>query len=280
MKKSVTKAREKFITSSNRADYFEVHDDKYYYHDNYICLSLPIIESTIAVKDNGYNFIASVMHKTAQSCTISLDLPTLAELKSYRKTWAEFNKANSIKLPKSAFIYQWADGIALKLDFLILIMEMVPDLVLMAEKADHNIYGYSKSCGAEIVICPVKVPKQLWKISDVHSFDTWREAHKTEPAAVPEAPEDQAPAEEITAPAPEEITAAPEDQAAPAEDQTPAEPAPAPAEPERPKAKRRAAPDWVGKTMTAYPKKPKKPDWIGRKMVITIGERYARPAGA
>lgn len=106
-------------------------------------------------------------------------------------------------------------------------------------------------------------------------------------------PENESPAEEITAPeAPEdqipaeEITAAPEDQAAPAEDQTPTEPAepaapaPAPAEHERPKAKRRAAPDWVGKTMTAYPRKPKKPEWIGRKMVITIGERYARPAGA
>lgn len=74
----------------------------------------------------------------------------------------------------------------------------------------------------------------------------------------------------------EEITAVPEDQT-PTE---PAEPAPAPAEPARHKAKRRAAPDWVGKTMTAYPKKPKKPDWIGRKMVITIGERCARPAGA
>jgi hypothetical protein len=275
MKKSVTKAREKFITSSNRADYFEVHDDKYYYHDNYICLSLPIIESTIAVKDNGYNFIASVMHKTAQSCTISLDLPTLTELKSYRKTWAEFNKANGIKLPKSAFIYQWADGIALKLDFLILIMEMVPDLVLMAEKADHNIYGYSKSCGAEIVICPVRVPKQLWKISDVHSYDTWRETHKTAPAAVPEVIQPEAPAEPAPTP-PEEITAAPEDQT-PAE---PAAPAPVPAEHERPKAKRRTAPDWVGKTMTAYPRKPKKPEWIGRKMIITIGERCARPAGA
>lgn len=84
--------------------------------------------------------------------------------------------------------------------------------------------------------------------------------------------EDQTPAEEITA--------APEDQAAPAEDQTPAAPAPASAEPERPKAKRHAAPAWVGKTMTAYPKKPKKPEWIGRKMIITIGERCARPAGA
>ena len=81
-------------------------------------------------------------------------------------------------------------------------------------------------------------------------------------------PENESPAEEITA--------APEDQT-PTE---PAEPAPAPTKPERPKAKRRAAPDWVGKTMTAYPRKPKKPDWIGRKMVITIGERYARPAGA
>lgn len=69
----------------------------------------------------------------------------------------------------------------------------------------------------------------------------------------------------------EEITATPE---------APAEPAPAPAEPARHKAKRRAAPDWVGKTMTAYPKPPKKPDWIGRKMIITIGERCARPAGA
>ena len=76
-------------------------------------------------------------------------------------------------------------------------------------------------------------------------------------------PENESPAEEITA--------APEDQT-PTE---PAEPAPAPR-----KAKRRAAPDWVGKTMTAYPKKPKKPEWIGRKMVITIGERCARPAGA
>lgn len=66
---------------------------------------------------------------------------------------------------------------------------------------------------------------------------------------------------------------------APAEP-APEAPAPAPAQNERPKAKRRAAPDWVGKTMTAYPKKPKKPDWIGRKMVITIGERCARPAGA
>lgn len=72
--------------------------------------------------------------------------------------------------------------------------------------------------------------------------------------------EDQTPAKEITAPAPE-------DQAAPAE-------------PTRPKAKRRAAAPWIGKPMTAYPKKPKKPDWIGRKMVITIGERSARPAGA
>lgn len=61
---------------------------------------------------------------------------------------------------------------------------------------------------------------------------------------------------------------------------TPAAPAPAPAEPARPKAKRRAAPPWVGRQMTAYPKKPKKPDWIGRKMIITIGERSARPAGA
>lgn len=75
---------------------------------------------------------------------------------------------------------------------------------------------------------------------------------------------------------PEEITAVTEDQT-PTE---PAAPAPAPAEPARHKAKRRAAPEWLGKTMTAYPKKPKKPDWIGRKMVITIGERYARPAGA
>lgn len=76
---------------------------------------------------------------------------------------------------------------------------------------------------------------------------------------------------------PEEITAAP------AEDQTPtkpAAPAPVPTEPERPKAKRRAAPEWLGRQMTAYPKKTKKPDWIGRKMIITIGERYARPAGA
>ncbi len=81
-------------------------------------------------------------------------------------------------------------------------------------------------------------------------------------------PENESPAEEITA--------APEDQT-PTE---PAAPAPAPTKPERPKAKRRAAPDWVGKTMTAYPKPPKKPEWIGRKMVITIGERCARPAGA
>lgn len=80
-------------------------------------------------------------------------------------------------------------------------------------------------------------------------------------------PEDQT----LEEPAPEEITAAPEDQTP----EEPAAPAPAPR-----KAKRRAAPDWVGKTMTAYPRKPKKPDWIGRKMVITIGERCARPAGA
>lgn len=71
--------------------------------------------------------------------------------------------------------------------------------------------------------------------------------------------EDQTPAEEITAPA---------------------EPAPVPAVNERPKAKRRAAAPWIGKPMTAYPKKPKKPEWLGRKMVITIGERSARPAGA
>ncbi len=63
--------------------------------------------------------------------------------------------------------------------------------------------------------------------------------------------------------------------------EAPAEPAPeapAPAQNERPKAKRRAAPDWVGRQMTAYPKKPKKPDFVGRKMIITIGERSARPA--
>ena len=83
------------------------------------------------------------------------------------------------------------------------------------------------------------------------------------PAAAPEAVKPEAPAEIST----ENIPAV--------EDQITAAPAPAPR-----KAKRRAAPDWVGKTMTAYPKPPKKPDWIGKKMVITIGERAARPAGA
>lgn len=52
--------------------------------------------------------------------------------------------------------------------------------------------------------------------------------------------------------------------------------------------KRHAAPSWVGVKMTAYPRdtkaaaseppKSKKPDFVGRKMVITIGERSARPA--
>ena len=240
MKKNVTKAREKFINSCSPAERFEVHGDKYYYADNYLCLSLPIIESTITVNDNGYHTLFDIINGSAKRCCTPLALPTLAELKSYRKTWAEFNKCNKIDLKKSQFIYQWADGIALKLDFMILIMEMIPDLVLMAEKANRIIYGYSKSCGAEVAVCPVRVHPDHQKITDIHSFDEWKEARQAvnnhSPAEVPEAPAE---------PAPE---------------------APAP------------APDWVGKTMTAYPKKPKKPDFVGRKMIITIGERSARPA--
>ena len=68
---------------------------------------------------------------------------------------------------------------------------------------------------------------------------------------------------------PEEITPA-EAPEVPAE---PAPEAPAPAQTERTKAKRRAAPEWVGRQMTAYPKKKKRPDFVGRKMIITIGER-------
>lgn len=86
-------------------------------------------------------------------------------------------------------------------------------------------------------------------------------------------------------PAPEPI---PEPQPEPA-DPTPEQPAP-----ERRRARRRKNPDWIGKTLTAWerrpkdpqpqpepaaPTKPARPDWIGRKMVITIGERSARPAG-
>lgn len=107
-------------------------------------------------------------------------------------------------------------------------------------------------------------------------YETMRQFMQLPEFSAPEPPapdpdgstEDQAPAEEITA--------APEDQAP----EEPAAPAPEAPAPERPKAKRRAAAPWVGKTMTAYPKKPKKPEWLGRKMVITIGERSARPAGA
>lgn len=96
------------------------------------------------------------------------------------------------------------------------------------------------------------------------------------PEIVPEEIQPEAPAPASEDIQPEEITA-------------PAEPAPAPAEPARPKARRRKNPDWIGKTLTAWERKPKpaaeppkpaRPDWIGRKMVITIGERSARPAGA
>lgn len=105
------------------------------------------------------------------------------------------------------------------------------------------------------------------------------------PAAAPEAVKPEAP--EAVKPA--EISAAVDNTAAeivPAA--APAETTPAPR-----KATRRAAPDFVGKTMTAYPRKPKAPEapkskpknkrrnpaeFVGRKMVITIGERAARPA--
>lgn len=83
------------------------------------------------------------------------------------------------------------------------------------------------------------------------------------PAAAPEAVKPEAPAE---------ISAAAVDNTA-AEINAENIPAAAPR-----KATRRAAPEWVGKQMTAYPRKPKKPEWVGRKMVITIGERAARPA--
>lgn len=84
-------------------------------------------------------------------------------------------------------------------------------------------------------------------------------------AVKPEAPEAVKPAEIVPAAAPAETTPAPR------------------------KATRRAAPDWIGKPMTAYPCKPKAPEapkskrrnpaeFVGRKMVITIGERAARPA--
>lgn len=96
------------------------------------------------------------------------------------------------------------------------------------------------------------------------------------PAAAPEAvkPAEIVPAEKISA---ENIPAAPA-----------AEIRPAPR-----KATRRAAPDWIGKPMTAYPRKPKAPEapkskpkskrrnpaeFVGKKMIITIGERAARPA--
>ena len=59
-------------------------------------------------------------------------------------------------------------------------------------------------------------------------------------------------------------------------------------EPPTNRPKRHTAPSWVGVKMTAYPREtkaaaseppaPKKPDFVGRKMVITIGERSARPA--
>ena len=59
-------------------------------------------------------------------------------------------------------------------------------------------------------------------------------------------------------------------------------------EPPTNRPKRHAAPSWVGVKMTAYPRetkaaapeppKPQKPDFVGRKMIITIGERSARPA--
>lgn len=88
-------------------------------------------------------------------------------------------------------------------------------------------------------------------------------------AVKPEAPEAVKPAEIVPAAAPAETTPAPR------------------------KATRRAAPDFVGKSMIAYPRKPKAPEapkskpkskrrspaeFVGKKMIITIGERAARPA--
>lgn len=95
---------------------------------------------------------------------------------------------------------------------------------------------------------------------------------------------------EISAAAPEAVKPeAPAEISAAAVDNTAAEIVPA-AAPR--KATRRAAPDFVGKTMTAYPRKPKAPEakskpkskrrnpaeFVGKKMIITIGERAARPA--
>lgn len=105
------------------------------------------------------------------------------------------------------------------------------------------------------------------------------------PAAAPETVKPEAP--EAVKPA--EISAAVDNTAAeivPAA--APAETTPAPR-----KATRRAAPDFVGKQLTAYPRKPKAPEapkskpkskrrnpaeFVGKKMIITIGERAARPA--
>lgn len=92
-------------------------------------------------------------------------------------------------------------------------------------------------------------------------------------------------------PAPADPTPAPEP--IPEPQPEPAAPTPEQPAPERRRARRRKNPDWIGKTLTAWerrpkdpqpepaaPPKPARPDWIGRKMIITIGERSARPAGA
>lgn len=86
----------------------------------------------------------------------------------------------------------------------------------------------------------------------------------------------------------------PEPEPIPEPQPEPAAPAPEQPAPERPKARRRKNPEWIGKTLTAWerrpkdpqpqpepaaPPKPARPEWIGRKMIITIGERSARPAG-
>ena len=276
MKKSIEKARLKFINGSTRDDCFEIHDGKYYYMDTHgtICLALPISEG-IPVNDCGRDFLGNAMRTAVNTCREPLTLPTLAEVKKYRKLKAAWNKENHIAIPASAISYEWDKGIAMKADYLIMAMEMIPDLVLMAYRANHAIYGYSTSCNAEIVICPLKIDKKLWKATNVHCLDEWwecKQAMKTAaaPEAVkPEAPEAVKPAEIVPAAAPAETTPAPR------------------------KATRRAAPDFVGKSMIAYPRKPKAPEapknkpkskrrnpaeFVGKKMIITIGERAARPA--
>lgn len=177
MKKSVINTRKKFVENSTKSDFFEVHGGSYYYVNSKgtICLVLPIDEGITEVKDNEKNMLRDILYKTSEACWRKLDVPTLAELKQYRKEWSAFNKANAIKLSRKDFVYQWDDGIALKLDYLILAMEMIPGLVLMADKESRDLYGYSTSCNAEIIICPVRVRKELWNPTNIYKYHEWYE---------------------------------------------------------------------------------------------------------